>query len=119
MATMWITNCIMLFCQRGKQSCGCRHRPDSPCACQGGYAKEMSPEFIAAEMKLFAEQARDVDIIITTALIPGKPAPLLITADMIASMKPGSVTVDLAAETGGNIATTEPNRVVTTSNVRF
>ena len=103
----------------------------------------MSPEFIAAEMKLFAEQARDVNIIISTALIPGKPAPLLITAgtnnpcwwcicphphccqryevwpvtaDMIASMKPGSVTVDLAAETGGNIATTEPNKVVTTSN---
>ena len=49
---------------------------------QGGYAKEMSPEFIAAEMKLFAEQARDVDIIISTALIPGKPAPLLITAGM-------------------------------------
>ena len=54
-------------------------------------------EFIAAEMKLFAEQCRDVDIIITTALIPGKAAPLLITSDMVASMKPGSVTVDLAA----------------------
>lgn len=54
-------------------------------------------EFIAAEMKLFAEQCRDVDIIITTALIPGKTAPVLITADMIAMMKPGSVTVDLAA----------------------
>ena len=63
----------------------------------GGYAKEMSPEFIAAEMKLFAEQCRDVDIIITTALIPGKKAPVLITAEMIAMMKPGSVTVDLAA----------------------
>ncbi len=70
---------------------------------QGGYAKEMSPEFIAAEMKLFAEQARDVDIIISTALIPGKRAPLLITRDMVESMRPGSVTVDLAAEMGGNI----------------
>lgn len=57
----------------------------------------MSPEFIAAEMKLFAEQCRDVDIIITTALIPGKKAPVLITSEMIAMMKPGSVTVDLAA----------------------
>ena len=64
---------------------------------QGGYAKEMSPEFIAAEMKLFAEQCQDVDIIVTTALIPGKKAPVLITSDMIAMMKPGSVTVDLAA----------------------
>lgn len=79
---------------------------------QGGYAKEMSPEFIAAEMKLFAEQARDVDIIISTALIPGKRAPLLITKDMVESMKPGSVTIDLAAEMGGNIETTEPGKVV-------
>jgi NAD(P) transhydrogenase len=73
-----------------------------------GYAKEMSPEFIAAEMKLFADQAKDVDIIITTALIPGKPAPKLISKEMIESMKPGSVVVDLAAEAGGNIETTRP-----------
>ena len=73
-----------------------------------GYAKEMSPEFIAAEMQLFADQAKDVDIIITTALIPGKPAPKLISQEMIESMKPGSVVVDLAAEAGGNIATTRP-----------
>lgn len=79
---------------------------------QGGYAKEMSPEFIAAEMKLFAEQARDVDIIISTALIPGKKAPLLITREMVEMMKPGSVTVDLAAEMGGNIETTQPGSVV-------
>ncbi|MDX1458796.1 MAG: Re/Si-specific NAD(P)(+) transhydrogenase subunit alpha [Marinobacter sp.] len=79
---------------------------------QGGYAKTMSPEFIAAEMALFAEQARDVDIIITTALIPGKPAPELITEEMVASMKSGSVIVDLAAETGGNCALTEPDKVV-------
>lgn len=74
----------------------------------GGYAKEMSPEFIEAEMALFAKQAKEVDIIITTALIPGKPAPKLITKEMIESMKPGSVVVDLAAEAGGNIETTRP-----------
>jgi NAD(P) transhydrogenase subunit alpha len=78
----------------------------------GGYAKVMSAEFIAAEMALFAAQARDVDIIITTALIPGKPAPKLITVEMVASMKPGSVVVDLAGEQGGNCALTEPNKVV-------
>ena len=74
---------------------------------QGGYAKVMSEQFIAAEMALFAGQAREVDIIITTALIPGKPAPKLITAEMVASMKNGSVIVDLAAEQGGNCALTE------------
>ncbi len=78
----------------------------------GGYAKVMSPEFIKAEMALFAAQAKDVDIIITTALIPGKPAPKLITADMVRSMKAGSVIVDLASEQGGNCELTEPGRVV-------
>ncbi len=79
----------------------------------GGYAKTMSKEFIEAEMALFAEQAKEVDIIITTALIPGKPAPKLITAEMVRSMKPGSVIVDLAAEQGGNCELTEPyQRVV-------
>ena len=68
----------------------------------GGYAKVMSKEFIEAEMALFAEQAKEVDIIITTALIPGKPAPELIKEEMVASMKDGSVIVDLAAEQGGN-----------------
>src|SRR5260221_6877286 len=77
----------------------------------GGYAKQMSPEFIKAEMDLFARQAMDVDIIITTALIPGKPAPRLITAGMVESMKPGSVIVDLAAEQGGNCALTRPGEV--------
>ena len=79
---------------------------------EGGYAKVMSDEFIAAEMALFAEQAKDVDIIITTALIPGKPAPELITAEMVESMKPGSVIVDLAAEQGGNCTLTEPDQVI-------
>lgn len=78
----------------------------------GGYAKTMSPEFIKAEMDLFASQASEVDIIITTALIPGKPAPVLITERMVANMKPGSVIVDLAAEAGGNCKQTEANRVV-------
>ncbi|MEH6648729.1 MAG: Re/Si-specific NAD(P)(+) transhydrogenase subunit alpha [Motiliproteus sp.] len=79
---------------------------------QGGYAKTMSPEFIKAEMDLFAVQAAEVDIIITTALIPGRPAPELITERMVANMKPGSVIVDLAAENGGNCKLTEANKVV-------
>ncbi len=79
---------------------------------EGGYAKVMSPEFIKAEMDLFARQAMDVDIIITTALIPGKPAPELITSGMVESMRDGSVIVDLAAEQGGNCALTEPGKVV-------
>jgi NAD(P) transhydrogenase subunit alpha len=78
----------------------------------GGYAKVMSAEFIKAEMELFAQQAKDVDIIITTALIPGKPAPKLITAEMVKSMKAGSVVVDLAAEQGGNCELTQPHKVV-------
>lgn len=63
-------------------------------------------------MALFAEQCRDIDILISTALIPGQKAPILITRDMVESMKPGSVTVDLAAEAGGNIETTVPGGVV-------
>jgi len=84
---------------------------------EGGYAKVMSKEFIEAEMALFAEQAKDVDIIITTALIPGKPAPRLITAEMVESMKDGSVIVDLAAEQGGNCELTEPGQVVVKNGV--
>jgi NAD(P) transhydrogenase subunit alpha len=83
----------------------------------GGYAKTMSKEFIDAEMALFAEQAKEVDIIVTTALIPGKPAPKLITADMVASMKAGSVIVDLAAEQGGNCELTEKDAVVVKHDV--
>jgi len=84
---------------------------------EGGYAKTMSDEFIKAEMALFAEQAEEVDIIITTALIPGKPAPKLITADMVKSMKEGSVVVDLAAEQGGNCELTERDQVVVRDGV--
>ncbi|OOQ89045.1 NAD(P) transhydrogenase, mitochondrial [Penicillium brasilianum] len=84
---------------------------------QGGYAKEMSKEFIEAEMKLFMEQAREVDIIITTALIPGRPAPKLITKEMVAAMKPGSVIVDLAAEAGGNCEATIPGELASYKDV--
>lgn len=85
----------------------------------GGYAKEMSKEFIEAEMKLFTEQAREVDIIITTALIPGRPAPKLITKSMVEIMKPGSVIVDLAAEAGGNCEKTEPGKLITHHGVKI
>ncbi|HGN0128922.1 TPA: Re/Si-specific NAD(P)(+) transhydrogenase subunit alpha [Proteus mirabilis] len=81
-----------------------------------GYAKVMSKAFIDAEMALFAEQAKDVDIIITTALIPGKPAPRLITKEMVDSMKPGSVVVDLAAQNGGNCEYTVPGEIFTTEH---
>ncbi|MHB1192066.1 MAG: Re/Si-specific NAD(P)(+) transhydrogenase subunit alpha [Longimicrobiales bacterium] len=78
----------------------------------GGYAKVMSEGFQKAQREVFAKQAKDVDIIITTALIPGKPAPRLITAEMVQSMRPGSVIVDMAAEQGGNCELTEPGKVV-------
>jgi NAD(P) transhydrogenase subunit alpha len=78
----------------------------------GGYAKVMSEGFQKAQRETFAKQAKEVDIIITTALIPGKPAPKLITAEMVRSMKPGSVIVDMAAEQGGNCELTEPGKVV-------
>jgi NAD(P) transhydrogenase subunit alpha len=78
----------------------------------GGYAKVMSEGFQKAQRETFAKQAREVDIIITTALIPGRPAPKLITAEMVQSMKAGSVIVDMAAEQGGNCELTEPGKVV-------
>ncbi len=78
----------------------------------GGYAKVMSEGFQKAQREMYAKQAREVDIIITTALIPGKPAPKLITAEMVQSMKPGSVIVDMAAEQGGNCELTEPGKAV-------
>ena len=81
-----------------------------------GYAKEMSDDYNQRAAQLYAEQARDVDIIITTALIPGKPAPRLITAEMVASMRPGSVIVDMAAANGGNVEGTVPGDAVVTGN---
>lgn len=82
----------------------------------GGYAKVMSDEFIKAEMELFAAQAKEVDIIVTTALIPGKPAPKLITKEMVDSMKAGSVIVDMAASAGGNCEYTVPGELFTTDS---
>ncbi len=78
----------------------------------GGYAKVMSEGFQAAQREMYAQQAKECDIIITTALIPGKPAPKLITAEMVRNMKPGSVIVDMAAEQGGNCELTEPGKAV-------
>ncbi|MFL6573793.1 MAG: Re/Si-specific NAD(P)(+) transhydrogenase subunit alpha [Burkholderiales bacterium] len=78
----------------------------------GGYAKVMSEGFQKAQREVFAAQAKAVDVIITTALIPGKPAPKLISAEMVRSMRPGSVIVDLAAEQGGNCELTEPGQLV-------
>src|SRR5574343_479699 len=78
----------------------------------GGYAKVMSEGFQAAQREMYAQQAKECDIIITTALIPGKPAPRLITAEMVKSMRPGSVIVDMAAEQGGNCELTEPGKAV-------
>ncbi len=85
----------------------------------GGYAKVMSDEFLEAEMKLFAQQAMEVDIIITTALIPGKPAPRLISAGMVESMREGSVIVDMAAQQGGNCALTKPEEMIVHKGVRL
>jgi NAD(P) transhydrogenase subunit alpha len=81
-----------------------------------GYAKEMGEDFNRRAAELYAEQAKDVDIIITTALIPGRPAPRLLTEEMVASMKPGSVVVDMAASNGGNVAGTVADQLVTTAN---
>jgi NAD(P) transhydrogenase subunit alpha len=83
----------------------------------GGYAKVMSEGFLKAQAAVFAKQAKEVDIIITTALIPGKPAPKLITAEMVRSMKPGSVIVDMAAEQGGNCELTVPHQVTVVNGV--
>ena len=82
----------------------------------GGYAKEISQEFIEAEMALFKRQCEEVDVVITTALIPNRPAPKLIKAEAVAAMKPGSVLVDLAAENGGNVEGCVPGETVTTPN---
>jgi len=83
----------------------------------GGYAKVMSEGFLKAQAAVFAKQAKEVDIIITTALIPGKPAPKLITAEMVKTMKPGSIIVDMAAEQGGNCELTVPHQVTVVHGV--
>ena len=85
----------------------------------GGYGKEMSKEFIDAEMELFAKQCKEVDIIITTALIPGRPAPKLLLERHVHLLKPGSVIVDLAAETGGNCELTKPGEINVVNGVKI
>ena len=85
----------------------------------GGYAKEMSKEYQAKQAVLVAEHIKKQDIVITTALIPGRPAPKLINADMVASMRPGSVIVDLAVERGGNVEGARPGEVVETGGVKI
>ncbi|MDH5177384.1 MAG: Re/Si-specific NAD(P)(+) transhydrogenase subunit alpha, partial [Gammaproteobacteria bacterium] len=85
----------------------------------GGYAKVMSEGFQQAQREMYAQQAKDADIIITTALIPGKPAPKLITAAMVQSMRPGSVIVDMAAEQGGNCELTVPGEMVVRHGVKI
>jgi H+-translocating NAD(P) transhydrogenase len=82
----------------------------------GGYAKEMSPAWHAAARQMLTQQLQQTDIVITTALIPGRKAPIMITKEMIAGMKHGSVTVDLAAEAGGNIETTVKDELIVTEN---
>ena len=86
------------------------------CAATGGYAAPSSPEFREKQLAKFRELAPEMDIVITTALIPGRPAPKLWTADMVAAMKPGSVIVDLAAERGGNCDLTVPDQAIETPN---
>jgi H+-translocating NAD(P) transhydrogenase subunit alpha len=85
-------------------------------ASSDGYAREMSEDFNRRAALMYAEQAADVDIVVTTALIPGKPAPLLITEEMVASMKPGSVIVDMAAGMGGNVAGSVADELVVTDH---
>jgi NAD(P) transhydrogenase subunit alpha len=85
----------------------------------GGYAKEMSKEYQAKQAALVAEHVKKQDIVITTALIPGRPAPRLITRDMVASMKPGSVIVDLAVERGGNVEGVQAGKVAEVNGVRI
>jgi len=85
----------------------------------GGYAREMSDDYKARQAALIAERVKEADFVITTALIPGRPAPRLVTDEMVASMKPGSVIVDMAAEMGGNVEGTEPGKEVVRHGVRI
>ncbi|MGE2835337.1 Re/Si-specific NAD(P)(+) transhydrogenase subunit alpha [Mycobacterium sp. SMC-4] len=101
------------------KSLGGEYLPVDPAAAEvsaTGYAKEMGDDYKAREAALYAEQCKDVDIIITTALIPGKPAPRIITAEMVASMKSGSVIVDMAAANGGNVEGTVKDQAIVTDN---
>jgi NAD(P) transhydrogenase subunit alpha len=79
---------------------------------EGGYAKELTPEQKAQQQVMMAETVADSDVVITTALIPGRPAPKLVSAEMVSKMKPGSVIVDLGAERGGNCDLTQPGKII-------
>jgi len=85
----------------------------------GGYARPMPPEWMTRQAGIIAERCKNVDVLITTALIPGRPAPKLIRADTVATMKPGAVIVDLAAEQGGNVEGTEVDQIVAKNGVRI
>ena len=85
----------------------------------GGYARPMPPEWMARQAGIIAERCKQMDIVITTALIPGRPAPRLLNADTVAAMKPGSVLVDLAVEQGGNIEGSEPGKIVDRNGVKI
>jgi NAD(P) transhydrogenase subunit alpha len=85
----------------------------------GGYARPMPPEWMARQAEIIAERCKSVDILITTALIPGRPAPKLVRADTVAAMKPGAVIVDLAAEQGGNVEGTEVDQISTKNGVKI
>ena len=84
---------------------------------EGGYAKEMPPEYFEKQKAVVAEHIKKQDVVITTALIPGRPAPKLVSKEMVATMKPGAIIIDLAAEAGGNCELTEPGKVVVKNNV--
>jgi len=85
----------------------------------GGYATEMSEDYKRRQAELIAERVKEADFIITTALIPGRPAPKLVTDEMVRSMRPGSVIIDMAAEMGGNVEGTEPDKEVVKHGVRI
>jgi len=85
----------------------------------GGYARPMPPEWMARQAGIIAERCKTVDVLITTALIPGRPAPKLIRADTVAAMKPGAVIVDLAAEQGGNVEGTEIDQIIVKNGVKI
>jgi len=85
----------------------------------GGYAREQSEDYLRRQRELLAKHAAQADVVITTALIPGRPAPILLTKEMVAGMKPGSVVIDIAAEAGGNVEGTEPGKVVVKNGVQI
>lgn len=102
------------------QSLGAKYiEPPDTVEEEGGYAKEVTKEFLQKQQEILKKHLSNADIVITTAQVPGKRAPLLITEDMVQSMQPGAVIIDMAASTGGNCALTEPEKVVERYNVKI